>query len=273
MSNLNAPRSLIDGATRLYCIVGHPIEQVRSPLTFNPRFAVAGLNAVLVPIDVPPEEFETVVRGLMKIRNIDGIIVTVPFKARALALVDEIGQTGRKVGAINAMRPRSGYWAGDMFDGVGLLRGLAEEGLSISGRRVMLIGAGGAGSAVGMAFAEAGAAAVTIYDIAGAKSADLVARVAGAYPSCDVRAGSPTADGHDVIVNATPVGMAPSDGLPAEIGVLDPSQLVIDIIAKPEVTPFLRFAKASGCRTVGGKAMQEGQMAELEGFFGIGEQA
>jgi shikimate dehydrogenase len=272
MSGVKAPQPLIDGATHLYVIVGHPIEQVKSPLTFNPRFAAAGVNAVLVPADVKPEEFASAVHGFKAIRNLDGIIITVPYKARALALVDEVGPTGQKVGAINAMRPRKdGRWIGDMFDGVGLLRGLAQEGLSVAGQRILLIGAGGAGSAVAIAFAEAGAASITIHDIAGAKSADLIKRVASAYPSCQARDGSPIAAGHDVIVNATPVGMAPGDGLPAEIGALEPSQLVVDIIAKPEITPLLAFAKASSCRTVGGKAMLAGQTTELERFFGIGE--
>jgi shikimate dehydrogenase len=274
MSDMAAQQALIDGATRLYCIVGHPVEQVKSPLVFNTRFAAARRNAVLVPIDAPPGQFETTVRGLMAIANLDGIIITVPYKARALAMIDEIQPTGRAVGAINAMRRRrDGRWTGDMFDGIGLVRGLAEMGVSVKGRSIMLIGAGGAGSAVGAAFAEAGAAAITVYDIAGAKCADLVARLAGAYPDCNVRAGSPTANGHEVIVNATPVGMAPSDGLPAEIGRLDPSQLVIDVIASPEVTPLLALAMASGCRTVGGKTMLSGQLTELERFFGIGDEA
>ena len=274
MSGTDAPQPVIDGATRLYMIVGHPIEQVKSPLAFNPRFAAAGLNAVLVPVDVKPEEFASTVRGLKAIRNLDGIVITVPYKARALALVDEVAPTGQKVGAINGMRPlKDGRWIGDMFDGVGLLRGLAREGLSVAGQRILLIGAGGAGSAVAIAFAEAGAAAITICDIARAKSADLVKRVASAYPNCQAREGAPTAAGHDVIVNATPVGMAPGDGLPAEIGALAPSQLVIDIIAKPKITPLLAFAKASSCRTVGGETMLAGQITAIETFFGIGEKA
>ena len=234
-ANTQSPQAqpLIDGSTKLYGIIGHPIEQVKSPLVFNPRFKAAGLNGVLVPLDVLPEAFETTVRGLMALANLGGLIVTVPYKVRAMALVDEILPTGRTVGAINAMRRRpGGGWAGDMFDGRGLVAGLAAEGLSVAGRRVLLIGTGGAGSAVAT--------------------------------------GRPIAAGHDVIVNATPIGMAADDGLPAAIGRLEPAQLVIDVIAKPEVTPLLAAAKASGCRTIGGKTMLAGQTAELEKFLGIG---
>ncbi len=87
------------------------------------------------------------------------------------------------------------------------------------------------------------------------------------------RAAPPTAAGHDILVNATPIGMAPGDGLPAELGRLDPRLLVVDIIIKPEVTPLLRHARACGCRTVGGRVMLEGQAEEVARFFGIGGRA
>ncbi|SED21626.1 shikimate dehydrogenase [Rhizobiales bacterium GAS188] len=270
MNDISAAQPLIDGSTRLYGIIGDPIEQVKSPLVFNPRFKAAGLNAVLVPLNVLPDHFEATVRGLMALGNLDGIVVTVPYKVRAMSLVDQVLPTGRKVGAINAMRREpGGRWSGDMFDGRGLVAGLAAEGLYVTGRRVMLIGAGGAGSAVAVAFADAGAAAITIHDLDGAKAASLVARVAEAYSGCEVGTGAPVAAGYDIVVNATPIGMAPADGLPAEIGALDPAQLVIDVIAKPEVTPLLAQAKTRGCRTVGGKTMLAGQVVELERFFGI----
>jgi shikimate dehydrogenase len=271
MNDASVPQPAIDGATRLFGIVGDPIEQVKSPLVFNPRFKSAGVNAVLVPLNVLPDRFEATLRGLMALGNLDGLIVTVPYKACALTLVDEVKPTGRMIGAINAMRREAdGRWTGDMFDGRGLVRGLAEDGLSVAGRRVMLIGAGGAGSAVAFAFADAGAAALTLHDIDGAKAAGLAARLTEAFPGCETRVGTPVAARHEVIVNATPIGMAPGDGLPARLGTLDAAQLVIDVIAKPEVTPFLAEARARGCRTVGGKAMLAGQVPELEKFFRIG---
>ncbi|MBV9114786.1 MAG: shikimate dehydrogenase [Hyphomicrobiales bacterium] len=271
MNDALPPQPAIDGATRLLGIVGDPIEQVKSPLVFNPRFKAAGKNAVLVPLHVRTEVFEPTLRGLMALGNLDGLIVTVPYKARALALVDEVLPTGRIVGAINAMRrEKDGRWTGDMFDGRGLVLGLSKEGISIAARRVMLIGAGGAGSAVAVAFADAGAAALTIHDIDAAKAESLATRLGETYPACATRVGAPQAAGHDVIVNATPIGMAKGEGLPAPIGPLEAAQLVIDVIAKPEVTPLLAEARARGCRTVGGKAMLDGQVAELEKFFRIG---
>lgn len=262
---------LVEGATRLYGIIGDPIAQVRSPQVFNPRLAAAGRGAVLVPFHVHPERFDDTVCGLMALCNLDGLIVTVPYKARALSLVDQVLSTGRQVGAINAMRREAdGGWTGDMFDGRGLIRGLRAQGHDVAGRRVMLIGAGGAGSAVAVALAEAGAAAITLHDVEIAKAQALAARVAAAYPACRIVVGTPTAEGHDVLINATPIGMAPNDGLPAPLGPLRPELLVVDVILKPEVTPFLRHAQSCGCATIGGLTMLEGQADEVAQFFGIG---
>ena len=266
-----ALQSLVDGATRLYGIVGDPIAQVRSPQVFNPRFAAAGLNAVLVPLHVRPENFDETVRGLMALANLDGLVVTVPYKARALALADRVLATGRQVGAVNALRREpDGRWTGDMFDGRGLVRGLRERGYDVAGRRLALVGAGGAGSAVAVAFAEAGAAEIAIHDLDRAKAESLAARVRAAYPGCEIRVEPPRTDGRDMLVNATPVGMAPGDGLPADLGRLDPDLLVVDVIMKPEVTPLLAHAQACGCRTVGGRAMLEGQAEEVARFFRVG---
>ncbi len=261
----------VDGATRLYGIIGHPITQVRSPQTYTPRFHAAGLNALLVPMHVPPEQFDTTVRGIKQIGNLDGIIITVPYKSRVLPFVDRVLPTGEKVGAINAMRrEKDGTWSGDMFDGRGLTRTLSEDGHVLEGRSVMLIGAGGAGSAVAVAMADAGAAGITISDVDTGKAAALAARVAAAYPGRRISAGAADAKGHDVLINATPIGMTAGDGMPAELGSLDPSLLVIDVIMKPEPTPFIRHARSCGCRTVDGRAMLEGQVEEVLTFFGIG---
>ncbi|MFC7398981.1 shikimate dehydrogenase family protein [Chelatococcus sp. GCM10030263] len=268
---MNAPlQAPIGGSTRLFVIIGHPIAQVKSPQTFNPRLAAAGLDAVLVPMDIAPERFDETVRGLKGVANLDGIIITVPYKARILPLIDELRPMARTVGAANAMRREAdGRWIGDIFDGTGLMRGLRVENEEPRGRRVMLLGAGGAGSAVAVAFAEAGAAAVTIHDVDGAKAEMLAVRVKRAFPDCDVRAGAPDLDAHDILVNATPTGMAEGDPLPVAIERLRSDMLVVDIIMKPEVTRFLAAARERGCKALPGKTMLEGQAAEVMKFFRV----
>jgi shikimate dehydrogenase len=262
---------IVDGATRLYGIIGDPIVQVKSPEVMTARFRAARRNAILVPLHVPQDRFEPCLAGLKALANLDGLIVTVPYKSRVLSFVDRVLPTGVQVGAVNALRrDADGKWSGDMFDGRGLVLGMRKEGYEVKGRTVMQLGAGGAGSAVAVAFAEAGCRALTLYDIDAGKAADLAKRVAKAYPACKVTIGAPRLDGCDTLVNATPVGMAPGDGLPADLGPIDPRVLVVDIIMKPPLTSLLRHAQACGCRTLGGRHMLEGQAEEVAKFFGIG---
>lgn len=271
MTNPLNQQVLIDGATRLYAIIGDPIAQVKSPGVFNPRFAAAGMNTVKIPVHVHPDRFEETVRGLMAIGNLDGMMVTVPYKARVIPLLDHVLPMAAKVGAVNAMRrEKDGSWTGDMFDGRGLVRGLSERDIRLDGRRIMLIGAGGGGSAVAVAVADAGAAKLSIFDVDPAKAAALADRVAKAYPACRVSAGAPEIAGHDTLINATPIGMAPGDGFPAPLDGLTADMLVVDIIMKPEVTPLLAHARGLGCVALGGKVMLEGQAEEVARFFGIG---
>jgi shikimate dehydrogenase len=266
---MSAMPPIVDGRTRLYGIIGHPIEQVGSPAAFSARFRAAGWNAILLPFDVRPEAFDATVRGLMALGNLDGLIATIPYKFRMPAFMDEVLPTGRIVGAINTMkRAADGRWIGDMFDGRGFIAALARQGHSVKDRRALLLGAGGAGSAVGCAIAEAGAAALTIVDQAPAKAAELATRIRNAFPQCHTQVGAPDPAGADLIVNATPVGMAPEDGLPVALPPLDPATIVFDIIVKDEPTPLQRFARDCGCPILGGRMMLEGQVETMARFFG-----
>lgn len=270
---MNELGRIVDGATRLYGIIGDPIAQVGSPRAFTQRFRAAGRNAILVPLHVLPTRFDETVRGVMALGNLDGLIATVPYKARILKHIDRVLPTAEQVGAVNAMRREpDGKWTGDMFDGRGLVRGLAGKGHSVAGKRVLLIGAGGAGSAIACALAEAGAAAITLTDLDAEKARALAGRVTTAFPGCKVVLAAPpapVAEGHDVIINATPIGMKPDDGLPAPLGQLAPQVVVADVILKEAPTALLRHAQACGCPTMGGQSMLEGQVDEMLRFFGV----
>jgi shikimate dehydrogenase len=261
---------IVDGATRLYGIIGHPIAQVKSPEILTARMRAARRNALLLPMHVKPDVFDETVRGLKALANLDGIVITVPYKPRIVPFVDRLMPTGERVGAINAMRREpDGQWVGDMFDGKGMLRALRDQNADPKGLRVMLLGAGGAGSAIADAVADAGAASLTIFDMDKAKASELAARISKWHQGCKAAAGEATIDGIDILINATPMGMAEGDPLPMTLGKLDPKFVVADVIVKPGPTPFLKQGEASGCRIIGGSAMIGGQAAELMRFFGI----
>lgn len=261
---------IVDGATRLYGIIGDPIAQVKSPEILTARIRAARRNALLLPMHVKPDLFGETVRGLKMLANLDGIVITVPYKPTIVPYVDRLMPTGERVGAINAMRREpDGSWVGDMFDGKGMLRALQEQGADPKGKRVMLLGAGGAGSAIADAVADAGAAGLTVFDVDKAKAGNLAERIAKFHAGCKANAGEATVNGIDILINATPMGMADGDPLPMKLGKLDPAFVVADVVVKPGPTPFLAQAQASGCRIVGGRAMIGGQVSELLRFFGF----
>ena len=260
----------ITGRTRLLGIVGDPIAQVGSPQACNPRIAAAGADAVLLPFRVPEAEFEVAMAGLMRLGNLDGLLVTIPFKQRVLDLADTVRPVAALVGAANALRREAdGRWTADMFDGVGLLRALAGLGVSPEGASVLLLGAGGAGRAIGVSLARAGAARIGIHDLDRARGEALAARVREAAPGCAGAAAEPVARGYDIVINATPVGMRPGDGLAAPLGPLAGVAAVIDIVPKPPMTPLLAAAAEAGCRIAGGQVMIEGQAEAVLEFFGL----
>jgi shikimate dehydrogenase len=264
------PQQLADGATRIYGIIGDPVWQVKSPTVFNEQFRRLGKNAVMIALHAKPEDFGACMQGLKALANLDGLLVTLPHKNSVLAHVDDILPAAKRVGAANALRrEKDGRWSGDMFDGKGFLGGMRASGKDPKGMSVMLIGAGGAGSAIADALAEAGASTITIFDRNVQKCWTLAARVRDAHPSCNVEVGPATVVGKDMLVNATPTGMAPGDGLPADLGPFQPQLFVADIVPMPEITPLLALAGRSGCKTMNGQAMVAGQAEEILRFFGL----
>jgi shikimate dehydrogenase len=257
----------ITGTTRLYVIFGDPLNKARSPETFNAIFAERGIDAVLVPGEVDAAGFADAVRGFQRLRNCDGIIVTMPHKQARCAVVDELAENGRLAGAINAARRMpDGRWIGDMFDGRGYVAALRRRGVDPRGKRVHVIGAGGVARAMAMALAQAGVAAVTLRDVDARRAQSLADAVSAAFPSVQARALSEDDCDRDIIANATPLGMKEGDALPCDPARIAPSTLVTDVIPKPDITPFLAAAQRRGCQVVTGREMVEGQ-AELIAEF------
>ncbi|MCA3178899.1 MAG: shikimate dehydrogenase [Burkholderiaceae bacterium] len=258
----------VNGGTRLFGIVGDPIAQVRSPEMVTWELRRRGLDAVLVPIHVFEAEFDAVLPALMRVANLDGLVFTIPFKRRACALAASLGAQARAVGAINALaRGADGRWHGEIFDGLGCVEGLQRAGVAVRGARVMLVGLGGAGTAIAAAFAAERPASMRLFDLDAAHCGRVAAMVQAASPVTEVEVGPPVVDGVDLLVNATPVGMLDDPRLPIEAASLPSSLVVFDAIVKPEVTPLLAFAASQGCRAIGGREMMRGQIARIVDFL------
>lgn len=260
---------LIDGATRLFAIIGDPVSAVRSPEYFNKFFVERGINAALVALHVAADDLPVAWAGIARTRNIAGLVVTMPHKVAACALVDRLEPTARLVGAINAARrDADGRWVGDMFDGQGVVDALLKSGHDVAGRKAFLLGAGGAGAAIAAALAEAGVGEVVIQDVDSRKRDAVIARLAHAFPSVSLRAGD-LAPTFDFAINATPLGMKATDPIPFDPVSLPRSTIVVDVITKPEMTPLLERARVRGNPVQTGREMHEALSKRIARFFGV----
>lgn len=261
----------ITGHTRLLAILADPIHHVKTPQAINGYLRAHGLDGVLVPIHVAPENLETVVTGLRAMKNLGGFVITVPHKTAIAALCDTVEPHATAIGAVNCVRRNAdGTLSGTMLDGLGFVEGMKAHGINPKGMRAYLAGAGGAANAIAFALAEAGATHLTIANRTRAKSDDLAARLAKVHPGLSVSTAPTSVSVHDLIVNATSLGLRDGDPLPLDVSALQPSQIVAEIIMAPEMTPLLVAAKEKGCRIHLGRPMLDAQLALMTAYMGLG---
>ncbi|HEX2118506.1 MAG TPA: shikimate dehydrogenase, partial [Acidimicrobiales bacterium] len=212
-----------------------------------------GLDWVYVACEVAAGSVAAAFAGARAL-GLGGLSVTIPHKAAALAEVDEATPPARAVGAVNTVVLRDdGRLLGENTDGSGFLASLADEGFHPAGRRCAVVGAGGAARAVVHALAGADALEVVVVNRS-PERAEMTAALAGATGRVGVAA---DLEGVDLVVNATPLGLAGSDPdvLPLDPDLLGKGQLVVDLVPNPAVTPLMRAARARGARVAGGLGM------------------
>ncbi len=242
-----APAPVIDGATRVYGLLGRPVAHSLSPAMHNAAFAHLGINAVYVafPVTDLPQAVAGV-RGL----NLGGVSVTIPFKEEILSLLDEVEAAAARMGAVNTIINQEGRLVGHNTDWLGAVAALEEE-TGIEGRRVLILGAGGAARAIAFGLLEKGAQ-VAVTDLDMMKALGL-ARQLGVEVVAPPQLEQYSAE---ILINATPVGMAPEmEPVPIAPQLLSRYELVMDIVYRPLHTRLLREAAARGCRTIDGLKM------------------
>ena len=256
----------LSGATRLYVIVGDPIAQVKSPGGVSAAFAARGNDAILVPVQVSIADLPAFLDVADRLKNLDGIVVTVPHKFTCFRRCASTTERARFIGAVNIMKRRpDGGWYGDMVDGVGFLSAVRAKGFEPTGKRPLLVGAGGAGSAIAQALIASGVRELALHDADAARRDALIARL-NTMGAGRVSVGSPDPGGFDFVANATPAGMQADDPLPIDIAKLQATTFVACVITIPAVTPLIEAARRRGCPTSTGTDMyqaSEGSMLEF----------
>jgi shikimate dehydrogenase len=262
---------MISGNTTVIGHIGYPTFAFKAPLIYNPWFDKNGIDAVVVPMGVKPEQYRDIFPLLFQMSNIRGALVTMPHKVVTCELVDEMTPTAAIAGASNAVLVREdGTLLADQFDGAGFVRGVQRKGFDLTGKRVLVVGNGGVGSPIAASLAAAGVGEMGLFDPHQAASDGLAGRLAEHYPDLVLSTGSKDPDGYDLVVNATPLGMNDGDPLPMDVERIAPTTFVGEVVMKQTITPFLAAAQAKGCPIqVGSDMLYEMIPAYLE-FFGFG---
>ncbi|MFV0475560.1 MAG: shikimate dehydrogenase family protein [Pikeienuella sp.] len=259
---------MITGTTRFAPILAHPCRHVRTPPLFNAECARRKLDMIMAPLDVRPEMLARTFDALRAMENLAGFMLTIPHKGAAAALCDRLTGAAEMMGVCNVVRRApDGALTGAMFDGEGFVAGLRREGHEPAGRRILLIGAGGAAAGLAHALAGAGAARLTIANRSRDRAEALAQRLTGVFPDADIAAGPADPAGHDLIVNATSLGMRENDPPPVDPNRLPPGALAAEVVMQPDVTPFLRAAGARGHAVHKGVHMIEAQIRLLVDFL------
>lgn len=264
----------ITGTTRVFLILGYPVIQVRAPEVFNLLFAKHGVDAVLVPVQVVPQRLAGFVEQVFSADNIGGLWITIPHKAALLPLLGHVDTLGRLAGAVNAVRRHAdGTLEGALFDGIGFVKGLDRFGIPTPGRRVLVIGIGGGGVAIAASLAQRGCGELALFDATPGRSAQVAAQLNAGFGTRVSAATSADPAGFDLVINATPLGLKPTDPLPFDVARLERGAAVVDILMKEQPTPLLQACAARGINAHPGFEMLLQQMPQYLSFFGMHELA
>jgi shikimate dehydrogenase len=255
----------ISTSTRLLAVFGDPVEHSLSPAMHNAAISDLGLDFVYLAFRVRESELAAALRGV-RAMGIAGVNLTIPLKQAALALVDELADSAAEAGAVNTVVNKSGRFVGHNTDSEGFIASMQEDlGLTPSGLRVCILGAGGSARGVSVAVARHGAASVVFAARNLERAEALAGLVSKLRPECSASAVSlgdrsklrGVLESSDLLVNSTPVGMSTNTDDPIEIEFerLPSGACVADLIYNPLKTVFLRQAEMRGYRTMNGVGM------------------
>ena len=250
------------GATRLAAVIGSPVRHSLSPVLHNAAFDAVGLDWTYVALEVAEGRAPDALTG-MRALGLGGLSVTTPHKEAVAAACDRLSDDAAALGAVNCVVPDGDLLVGHNTDGPGFVAALRAEGHDPADARCVVIGAGGAGRAVALALARAGAREVAVVNRSAERAAAAVALVGptGRVVAPDAVVAAVTSA--DLVVNATTVGMGATTGseIPVPADALHGGQHVVDIVYRPLETLFLREARGRGATATNGVPMLVHQAA------------
>lgn len=247
----------MDSHTILYGVIGDPIRHSRSPVMLGRAFRENGVNGAYGAFHVTPERLGEAIRGIRAL-GFRGLNVTIPHKIEVMAHLDEIDESAKAIGAVNTIVNEDGRLIGYNTDGIGYVRSLKEEAEpDLSGKRILVLGAGGAARGIVWALLREGLAEVLIANRTDARADELAAAFEdGRTKAIPWHLLADACAAADIVINTTSVGMAPhTDAVPADPSWLRPGAVASDLIYNPLITAYLQGAERRGCRIHGGLGM------------------
>ena len=249
-------------SSKIYGLVGHPLGHSFSPLMHNAAFEKLNIPGEYHLFQKEPEELESFLRQ-MEDENIFGLNVTVPYKEKVLDFgligLDKLGRYAKEIRAVNTIVRKGKDLRGFNTDVAGFLRHLNKLNFNPTNKRVAILGAGGAGKAVAYALAKKGASQIAIFDINEDKAKDTPLILGNLFPALNISIVDEIKQldmaNKDLLINATPVGLAKDDPCLIEDSILHENLFVYDLIYNPSPTKLLSLAKDKGLRCSDGLGM------------------
>ena len=264
----------ISGTTTMLGLIGTPVAHSKSPAMYNHCFQKFGLDWAYLAFDIPAERAGEAVAAIRTL-HMRGANVTMPCKNAVIPFLDELTPAARAIQAVNTIVNEDGVLVGHNTDGCGYTQNLRRNGIEVEGKKIVLLGGGGAASAIAIQAALEGAAEIAVFNLRDAfwpRVEQGLKAIAQAAPGCAIslrdledRAALKAAiDRCDILSNATRVGMAPYED---QSNITDgswyrPDLVVTDVVYAPPETKMLREARAAGCKTCDGLGMLLCQGAE-----------
>ena len=256
----------IKGTTGLLALIGSPVGHSGSPAMYNFSFQYHNLDYAYMAFDIKEDEVPAALDA-MRLFKMRGCNVTMPCKNKAAQCVDELSPAARIVGAVNTIVNENGKLVGHITDGIGFVRNLKEHGVDVKGKKMVVLGAGGAATALQVQCALDGAAQISIFNPNDAfldRAKSTAEKLKKEVPECKVNVYCIEDQNKlreeiantDILVNGTLAGMKPHDAISlVDKSMFHKNLVVADVVYNPEETRMLREAKEAGCKTVGGKGM------------------
>lgn len=243
-------------------LIGHPVGHSLSPALHNEIYRFLGLDLVYIAFDVHPEQTVQAVEGMAALGFL-GFNVTIPHKERVVSILDALDPLAEAIGAVNTVIIDSGRLIGYNTDGLGFLAALRRQGFTVKGKRIAILGAGGAARAIGMTAAFEQAAAITILNRTRDRAEALSSAINRRLGVCIAHASDILPQDTELCIHTTALGMSPHPEGNFLEGVSLPSSMVLcDIVYNPRETALLRCAQQADLKTMGGIGMLVGQGLE-----------